>query len=136
MRTRSFAPVYKWIEQNTDPNSLILVIGENRIYNLDRRCLAGGNLDGPRVAAYLAQWPTAQTLVEGFRRKGITHVLIHPAWISSGPQAERKTAAVDLMHFVLLSESSKQNLESALAASASLIYRDKDYLLYSLDRAP
>ena len=98
--------------------------------------MAGGNLDGPRVANYLAQWPTVQGLTEGFKSQGITHVLVHSAWIRSGPQAERPTSAVDLAHVVLLSESSKQTLESVLSSSASLIYRDPDYLLYSLGPTP
>ncbi|HEX4440797.1 MAG TPA: hypothetical protein VH854_12045, partial [Thermoanaerobaculia bacterium] len=82
LRTRAYARPYAALAEKVPPDSAgrVLLLGENRSYHLDRPALSAGNLDGPRMAAWLARFPTPDALAAELRRLGVTHVLMHRPW--------------------------------------------------------
>ncbi len=121
-RVRDFAPVYDWIETHTPPDAKILFLGENRTYDLDRQTVAGGNLDGPRIAAWLAKFPNAAALHGELRRQHITHLLVHPAWIGKPKTMMEREYMLDLT----------PEAQAALRESLTPVYRDRNYLLFAV----
>ena len=125
-RVRDFAPVYAWIETHTPASSKILILGENRTYDLDRQTLAAGNLDGPRIAAWLAQFPNSQALRAELGRQHVTHILIHPAWIRPARTMMEREYTLEL------SPQADSVLRGVLRDSCTPVFRDKSYLLFEL----
>lgn len=125
-RVRDFAPVYAWIDTHTPPEARILVLGENRTYDLDRETLGGGNLDGPRIAAWLARFPNPAALRDELRRQRVTHILIHPAWIRPAKTIMEREYTLEL------TPQEDAVLRALLRDDTSLVYRDKSYLLFAL----
>ncbi len=129
LRVRDFAPVFEWIEAHTPPTAKILALGENRTYDLDRQTVAAGNLDGPRIAAWLARFPNAQTLRAELLRQGVTHVLIHPAWMRPPETIMEREYTLDLP------PRTAAVLGEFLSVDATVVYRDKSYLLFEISRS-
>ncbi|HEX3108493.1 MAG TPA: hypothetical protein VHU41_05320 [Thermoanaerobaculia bacterium] len=125
-RVRDFAPVYQWIEGNTAPSAKVLILGENRTYDLDRQTIAGGNLDGPRIAAWLARFPNVVMLRAELTRLHVTHVLVHPAWMRAPKTMMEREFMLDLP------PQTDARLRDFLGTGASLVYRDKSYLLFAI----
>jgi hypothetical protein len=75
-RTRSFSRPYAWIGSNTPSDALILVLGENRTFYLDRRAIAAGNLDSPRIASWLSHFSDPQAFDRELHRLGVAYVLL------------------------------------------------------------
>ncbi|HEY2324221.1 MAG TPA: hypothetical protein VGJ82_15285 [Thermoanaerobaculia bacterium] len=123
-RVRDFAPVYQWIETHTPPDAKILVLGENRTYDLDRQTISGGNLDGPRIATWLARFPNAQALREELRRQRVTYVLIHPAWLRPPQTMMEREYMLDLP------PRNEAVLRDFLRTGTYIVYQDKSYLLF------
>ena len=96
-RVRDFAPVYSWIEAHTstrgaDPDPR----REPDATTSTGRRIAAGNLDGPRIAAWLAQFPNADALRTELRRQHVTHVLLHPAWMRAPKTMMEREYTLDL----------------------------------------
>jgi hypothetical protein len=125
-RVRDFAPAYAWIDMHTPPEARILVLGENRTYDLERETLGGGNLDGPRIVAWLARFPNAAALREELRTQRITHILIHPQWIRPARTMMEREYTLELP------PQEDAVLRALLHDNTSLVYRDKSYLLFAL----
>ena len=123
---REFAPAYAWIESHTPPEARIFILGENRTYDLDRHTIAAGNLDGPRIAAWFAQFPNAEALRTELRRQHVTHILIHPAWMRPPKTMMEREYTLDLP------PQSDAVLRAMLRDSTPLVYRDKGYLLFAV----
>ena len=125
-RVRDFAPVYAWIEAHTPAEAKVLMLGENRTYDLDRQTLAAGNLDGSRIAAWLAQFPNSAALREELRRQHITHILIHPAWIRPARTMMEREYTLEL------SPQTNAVLQTLLRDRLTLVYRDRSYLVFAV----
>jgi hypothetical protein len=113
-RMRAFTRPYDKIETETPPDSVILMLGEVRAWNLDRRAHWAGNLDGPRVAAWLAQ---ARSKGKGYQ------------------VAERRPQGLSTLANELVLRVSKETneiVQGTLRQFASLRYSDENFLIYEL----
>jgi hypothetical protein len=120
---RAFSSPYDWIERNTPPSAVFLLLGENRTYYLGRRFIAGGNLDSPRIAGWLGAHAGA------LRAAGVTHVLIHRPWIRVGspPQGQ-----IEREYVLTLPEETFNRFRAHLQQKGVLRYSDPEYLIYEL----
>ena len=120
-RTRAFAKPYEWIARNTRPDARVLLLAENRTFYLQRRFVAGGNLDSPRVAEWLASG--------GLNNERFTHIVIHKPWYRVG------NAPLDTLEkeYVLqVPAETHRKLMQFLATSAKLQYQDNEYVIYGI----
>jgi hypothetical protein len=129
-RTRDFYKPFEWLDEHTPENAKFLLLAENRTYYLDRRALAAGNLDGPRVAAWLARFPTPDAFARELNREGITHVLVHKPWYFAG-QAHTHSLA-DKENVLVVPPATNAMLHAFLGASGIRIYEDPAYAIYAL----
>jgi hypothetical protein len=135
-RTRRFAAVYDWVDRTTPPESRILLLGENRTYYLNRPAIAGGNLDGPRIAAWLSRFSTPPQLEAELRRRGITHILLHKPWLRAATPGTPPPTLLEREYLLELPPTTARTLFATLNHATVLRYRDGDYLVYELTRAP
>lgn len=128
-RVREFAGPYAFIAAETPPRGRVLLLAENRTYYLDRESISGGNLDGPRIANWLARFPTPDALVAEWRRLGITHVLLHTRWyrVSSQP-----LQPIEREYVLQVTPQLDALLTTTLKSRAVLRYRDEAYLVFEL----
>lgn len=128
-RVREFARPYAFIAAETPPRSRVLLLAENRTYYLDRECISGGNLDGPRIANWLARFPAPDALVAEWRRLGITHVLLHTRWyrVSSQP-----LQPIEREYVLQVTPQLDALLTTTLKSRAVLRYRDEAYVVFEL----
>ena len=135
LRARGFARTYDWIGRSTSPSSRLLVIGENRTFDLPRPAFAAGNLDGPRVSRYLAGFRTPDAFAREMHRLGITHVLFHRVWYrvrdgGSGPPL----GMLEKEYIVEVGPETHAMLARFFASRARLRPRDGAYDVYELAR--
>lgn len=133
-RTRTFMAPYAWIETNTPPSAVILLLGENRSYYLPRRGLAAGNLDGPRIADYLGKGRTSADLHLALRRDGVTHILIHTPWYRVATAGTARLTMLEKEYVLEVPPETHRLLREVLATRAALRYRDGEYLIYEFVR--
>ena len=133
IRARPFARPYSWIAENTSSDARILLLGETRTLYLPRQFVSGGNLDGPRIATWLARYRTPDGLAAGLKADGITHVLWHPKWYRvQSPH----NAPIDMLGRELLVEVPPETdrlLRSFFTAHTQPRYRDAEYVLFELN---
>lgn len=132
-RTRAFAGAYQWIDQETPQESVILLIGENRTYHLSRRARSAGNLDGRRLARWLGRFPSEAELAREFSRVGVTHVLLHPAWIVGGVQPGKNLDPVAQTYMVEIPAAPWKTLNELLEHRCRTDYRDGQYVVYTCE---
>ena len=133
-RTRDYARPYAALAEKAPDGGPVLLLGENRSYHLDRPALSAGNLDGPRMAEWLARFRTPASLAEELRRRGITHVVVHRPWYRvagarSGP------AAGDMLEKEYVLEVSPQTdavVEGLLASRGTKFYEDGKYEIWEI----
>ena len=123
-RSRAFVRPFDWLARFTPPSARILLLGENRTLYLERQCVAAGNLDGPRVAAWLSS-----DLPSNVRAAGITHVLLHIPWYRAGGPAPD---IVEKEHVLQVSPATDATLRAFLQSHGRLVYRDQEYLIFEL----
>jgi hypothetical protein len=128
-RMRSFMRPYEWIARSTPPASRILLLGESRILYLERQAVSGGNLDGPRIAVWLARFHDLNALGSELRRLGITHILIGTQNYHIGGG---QPGMIEKEVVLQLSPSADALLEAFVAQRAVLRYRDARYLIFEL----
>ncbi|MEW6758363.1 MAG: hypothetical protein AB1347_09090, partial [Acidobacteriota bacterium] len=134
LRTRNFMGPYDWIHANVPPDGRVLLLGENRPYYLERPWSAAGNLDGPRVAAYLGGFPDGESLHRGLRAEGITHVLVHKGRVRLEGQPGPAPTMIEREYLLLLPKSAAQALGECLTRRAGAAYEDGAYTVYTLQR--
>jgi hypothetical protein len=133
-RMRDFTLPYAYIATHAPPEGRVLLLGENRTYDLERVALSAGNLDGPRLADYLGRFSTAQGLEQELRRKGVTHVIRHPAWY----RVRHTGAALETLEREYVLEVSPETdavLAEFFRTRAALRYRDPAYEIYEVAKA-
>lgn len=131
-RTRPFAGAYAWIDATTRPDARIFLIGETRTFYLQRQFVSGGNLDGPRMARWLGQFPTPADMANAFRAQGITHVVLHPARYRVGSPASPPLDILDRETVLEVTPQTDAVLRAFTAQHAQLRYRDAHYLIFEL----
>lgn len=135
LRTRAFTRAYDWIGRSTPAPSRLLLIGENRTFDLPRPAFSAGNLDGPRLSKYLARFRTADALARELGRLGVTHVLLHRAWYRvRGAEPAVPPGMLEKEYVVEVSPETHAMLGELFAAHARLRYRDEAYDVYELNR--
>lgn len=127
-RTRRFAKPFGWIAASTPADARILLLGEHRTLYLPRQAVSAANLDGPRIAGWLARFPTADALRAELRRQGITHVLIGPSYRVGGPPP----GMIEKETLLQVPPATDAVLRAMLARDAALRYRDAGYLIFEL----
>jgi len=118
-RTRNFAKPYDWIAKNTPPGARILILGENRTFYLQRRFIAAGNLDSPRIAAWLDSG--------GLDRERFSHIVVHPSWYRVG---DAPLGTIEKEYMLQVPPRAHEKLMRFLQGRARLVYREEGYLIY------
>jgi hypothetical protein len=129
-RQQPFAKAYDHLERTMPPGSRVLFLGENRTFHLNRPAMSGGNLDGPRVAAWLESFPSAGDLHGSLRRMGVSHMLLHRGnyRVAGGPPPPM----IERELVVELSPRADGMVKEMLKTRATLRYRDETYLIFEL----
>ena len=120
-RTRFFAKPYDWIAKHTPPGARILLLAENRTFYLDRRFVAAGNLDSPRVAAWLAN--------DGLDRERFTHVVIHKEWYRVGTAP---LGTIEKEYVLQVPPETHEKVMRFLSTRATMVYQDAAYVIYEV----
>ena len=131
-RTRDFMKPYSWIAEKTPETSTILLLAENRTFHLQRRAFAAGNLDGPRVAAFLDRFATPDAFASEMKSEGVTHILIHKPWYHVAPATLH--SIVEKEYVLIVTPQSDAMLRTFLATRARPVYEDPSYLIFELSR--
>lgn len=134
VRIRSFARSYSWINATTPQRSRVLLLAENRPYYLNRQFIAGGNLDGPRIAAWLARFSTPEALHAELLRMDVTHVLLHKTWYRVASASARPLISIEREYVLEVTPEIDRVLTTMLKTRAILRYRDGDYLIFEVRR--
>ena len=133
-RTHAFARPYSWIAASLPEDARILMVGETRTFYLEREPVSGGNLDGPRIAAWLAQFRSPEEMLTGLRQRGITHVLMHPIWLRMRSDDAEPPGMIGRELLLELDPPTHDTLRSFLARYAAQVYGDGEYLIFELRR--
>ena len=130
-RTRSFMKPYQWLAESSESDALVLLLGENRSYYLDRPSLSAGNFDGPRVAAFLADFADSTAFAVELQRQGVTHVLVHWPWVRVTGQG-KPPSLLEREYVLLLPPESARMLQSFVDSEVTRVYEDNEYSIYQL----
>jgi len=132
-RMRDFTLPYAYVAAHAPPEGRVLLLGENRTFDLERVALSAGNLDGPRLAEYLGRFSTAQALEQELRGRGVTHVIRHPAWYRvRGAGAPLGT--LEREYVLEVSPETDAVLAEFFRTRAALRYRDPAYEIYEVGK--
>lgn len=131
-RMRSFARPYDWIAKQTAPSARILLLGETRTFYLQRPFLAAANLDGPRVAAWLARFTTPDELRRELVAQHITHVVLHKPWYRIATAGAPPPGMLEKEYVLEVPPQVHAVLTTLLNTHSVLRYRDGEYLIYEL----
>ena len=132
-RARAYARTYDWIGLSTSPSSRVLLIGENRTFDLPRPAFSAGNLDGPRLSRYLARFPTGEEFRRELSRLGVTHVLLHRAWYRvRGAAGAPPPDMLEKEYLVEVGPETHAMLARFFASHARLRHRDGAYDVFEL----
>ncbi|MGZ4778474.1 MAG: hypothetical protein ACXV5L_04710 [Thermoanaerobaculia bacterium] len=128
-RTRAFARPYGWLDRSTPPSARVLLLGENRPFYLQRSFISGGNLDGPRIAAWLSKSPSPDAFSAELQRLGVTHLLLHTPWyrVEGG-----RPGMLEKEYVLQVSAQTDAMLRAFLRTHARVVYRDGEYLIFEL----
>src|ERR1051326_6694150 len=120
-RTRFFARPYDWIAKHTSRDARILLLAENRTFYLDRQFVAAGNLDSPRIAAWLAN--------DGLDRDRFTHVVIHKEWYRVGTAP---LGTIEKEYMLEVPAETHAKVMRFLSTRARMVYQDPAYVIYEV----
>ena len=87
---------YRWIAENTEPSQLILVVGESRIFYLDRPAIASSYLDQPVLSGFSPN-ADAKVVADRLREIGVSHILLNRSQLRVAP--ERPSTTNELLFF-------------------------------------
>jgi hypothetical protein len=133
MRQRPFAKPYAWMARETPRGGRVLLLGENATYYLDRPAVAGGNLDGPRIAKWLARFPSPDALHAELRAQGIGYVILRKTWYRAG---HRPLTPIESEQMLEVTPQTDRVVTAMLKTMAILRYRDEEYLIFQLAPSP
>jgi hypothetical protein len=131
-RTRDYARAYAALAAKAPDGGAVLLLGENRSYHLDRPALAAGNLDGPRMAAWLARFRTPEALAEELRRRGVTHVVVHRPWYRVAGASPQGDDMLEKEYVLEVSRETDATIAGLLASRGTKMYDDGKYDLWEI----
>ncbi|HVR41794.1 MAG TPA: hypothetical protein VMU84_22040, partial [Thermoanaerobaculia bacterium] len=131
-RTRDYVGAYRWIAEHTAEDAKLLLLAENRTFHLERRAMAAGNLDGPRVAAWLAQFPSADAMRDGIAREGVTHIVVHTPWYRIDLPGTPPPHMLEKEYLLVVAPHTHMVLRQYLAAHARIVYKDAAFVVYAI----
>ncbi len=135
-RTRTFTGAYGWIARSTPADARVLLLGETRTLYMPRRFVSGGNLDGPRVAHWLARFTTADAMAGELRRDAVTHVLFHAPWYRVQSPGMQPFSMLEGELGLSVSPATHALLGELFRKHTVLRYRDREYLIFELKPQP
>ncbi len=109
-------------------DSKTLAVGLHELYWFTVPVRGGGNLDGPRVAAYL-EAPSAELLIAQLRRDGFTHVLLYPAGMREAAAASTRRRDE---REIYLPPSTFANLRTVTNEHATIIASEHGAMVFAL----
>lgn len=131
-RQRAFAKPYAWLERETPRDARVLLFGEHETFELDRPFLAATNLDGPRVAHWLARFPTPEALHAELRAQHVSYVLLRPRWYRVAQPGQRPLTPIESELALEVPPQIDRVLKTMLQTHATLRYRDDEFLIFEL----
>ena len=131
-RMRAYTPVYRWIAENTPPESRVLLLGETRSYALDRPAVSAGNFDGLRMAAFLGGHADAKALAAELRRMGVSHVVVHWPRVKVEGRSSGPIDMLDREYLLPLPRATAVMLQQFVDEVAVRRYQDAAYSVYEL----
>jgi hypothetical protein len=129
LRTQGYARTYAWMSAHTPEESRILLLGETRSYYVDRPVVAGGNLDGPRIARYLARFNDPAAFGRELQRLGVTHLLWNRSRyrVGQGP-----ATALEREVLLEVEPATDRMLREFVATRCKPAFTDGDFALYAV----
>jgi hypothetical protein len=131
-RTRDFHRAYSWIDRNTERDAKLLLLGENRPFHLERRAISQGNLDGPRMAAWLGSFSSANALGDELRRQRFTHVLVHKPWYRVERPGLPPLRMMEKEFVLVVPPRTDAMVRQLLTREARPVYSDATHVLFEL----
>lgn len=132
-RMRPFTRPYTWIDKKTPPDSVILLLGETHAWHLKRRAHWAGNLDGPRVAAWMGRAKSPAELKQQLDDLGITHILIQKERYQVRKPDSEDLGVLEKEFVLRVSEATDDVLRDMLREHSAQRYEDKLYLIFELE---
>jgi hypothetical protein len=113
-----------WVNSHLPPDSRALVVGLNELFWFDARVRGGGNFDGPRISAYLADG-SPDDLRKRLARDGITHVALFARGLEPVVEEARE-------RYTRLSPAALKNLTEVVRNHATFVDAIRPAAVYRL----
>ncbi len=126
-----FAAPYEWLRASTPESSRVLLLGETRTFYLERQFIAGGNLDGPRIADWLSRYPSPDSLRSELRRVGVTHVLLRRSGYRVIGTNSRPLTLIEKEQMLEVPPAVDAVVRGMLSSS-TLRYRDANFVIVDI----
>lgn len=120
---RRLYPQITWLNEVLPAESRTLVLGAQELFWFDRRVRGGGNFDGPRLSAYLAESDAAR-----MRRDGFTHVAMITDGLRVRPSGDIRRRERE----TVLDDRAAANLTRLIGRDARLVARNGSATLFAL----
>lgn len=121
------AGAFAWLDSNTPPDSVILLVGEGRSFRAPRRSVPNSLVDRSVFFHALSSSADGTALRDRLRGRGVTHLVVNMAWLAKLPPPQDAGPAKDAV------------LRDFLARHAALKHEDRDLkgerwtLVYEID---
>ncbi len=127
---QSYYPAYRWLADNSDPEDVVLIVGESRIFYLDRPVIAGCYLDQPPLSGFLRE-TSPDAAERGLRKAGVSHILVN--WSQYRVAPSRPPTTDELLFFS--DPSTDAVLKHLLTERARLVFQNGPIEIYRLRAA-
>ena len=125
---------FKLIEENTEPSDGVLVVGESRVFHLNRPTIAASYLDPHPLHAFRQGGCEGDCLLRALRDRGIRVVLVNKKGYRLGGASEREPTTNELEFFV--SREDDKAFRSLLEMSAQQVKVLGSFTIYKLLESP
>lgn len=85
-RTQPYLDAYRAVGRYAPPNARVLVMGESRVFYLDRPAIYGSAVDPSPFGPFAGSPPDAATAARRLRDAGVRFVVSYPAQLRVGPR--------------------------------------------------
>ncbi len=118
---------YRWLDANSEATDVVMVVGESRIFYLDRPAIAGSYLDQPVLSGFLPD-PSSATALERLRQIGVAYVFVNRAQYRVAPS--RPTTTNEILFFS--DPVTDAVLKELLARHGRVVYEQGPIQVYRL----
>lgn len=126
--TQPYLGAFAWIASHSPPAARVLVVGESRVFYLDRVAVYGSFLDPHPLTWFAGTPPDAGAAARALRRAGIGLVYVFPPQLHDAP---RPPGVVHELQFYATPEINRC-FDELLTRHARLVFRQGDALIYAL----